>query len=445
MEVHTLITGYIGSVNSVVFSPDGTKIAAIRDFINSYIVVFDLKTGLRVQDIKVFELPPLGRQWPSFLPTEHTRSPDNMIFSPDSKTIATTSTDGTIRFWDVENGEHLKVFTEGTDGVYSVVFSPDGKRIASANADESIRIWDVESGTVLKVLTAHTDTVRGVAFNPNGDTLASSSEDGTILLWDVFSGTVRRTLTGHKSWVNDVAFSADGSTLASSSSDGTILLWDIALTMLSNTIVSLTPANVEVADVGEQFTLSLSIVGGQNVAGYQATVHYDTTALRYVGSANGDFLPATSFTVPPIIDGNTVEIGAVAYAQEIDEDGTLATITFEVVAVKDSTVRLSNVLLTDRSGVREVPQIAFAEISEPPDIPEDVNDDGVVDITDLTLVASNFGKAGGDAANVNGDGFVNIVDLALIAAAIGNADAAAPALWSINRMICQHGQRSPYG
>ena len=46
-------------------------------------------------------------------------------------------------------------------------------------------------------------------------------------------------------------------------------------------------------------------------------------------------------------------------------------------------------------------------------IAEDVNNDGVINIVDLTLVASNFGKSGTTTADVNGDGVVNIVDLTL--------------------------------
>ena len=62
-------------------------------------------------------------------------------------------------------------------------------------------------------------------------------------------------------------------------------------------------------------------------------------------------------------------------------------------------------------------------------IAEDVNDDGVVNIIDLTLVASNFGTTGQSAADVNGDGVVNIIDLTLVAAAFGNT-ASAPEIWS---------------
>ena len=66
-------------------------------------------------------------------------------------------------------------------------------------------------------------------------------------------------------------------------------------------------------------------------------------------------------------------------------------------------------------------------VQAPPVIPEDVNADGVVNIMDLVLVASNFGEIGQNVADINGDGQVNIADLVLVAGAFGNA-AAAPAL-----------------
>ena len=60
--------------------------------------------------------------------------------------------------------------------------------------------------------------------------------------------------------------------------------------------------------------------------------------------------------------------------------------------------------------------------------PMDVNSDGVVNIRDLVLVASNFGQTGQNRADVNNDGVVNISDLALVASALEEGAAAAPIL-----------------
>ncbi len=194
--------------------------------------------------------------------------------------------------------------------------------------------------------------------------------------------------------------------------------------------VSLMPQTVVSPAIGQQLTFLLNITGGENVAGYQATVEFDASALRYVESANGDYLPAGAFFIPPVVEGNTVMIGGTSLAGENSGDGTLATITFEVVAAKASTVNLSNVLLTDGAGSSATPQVEGAEITEPPQLAEDVNDDGIVNIIDLTFVASHFGKTGQNAADINGDGVVNIIDLTLVAGAFGNTVSAAPEVWS---------------
>ena len=55
---------------------------------------------------------------------------------------------------------------------------------------------------------------------------------------------------------------------------------------------------------------------------------------------------------------------------------------------------------------------------------EDVNRDGVVDITDLVIVARRYGRTGTNAADVNGDEIVNVDDFTLVAAEIDNAPAA---------------------
>lgn len=60
-------------------------------------------------------------------------------------------------------------------------------------------------------------------------------------------------------------------------------------------------------------------------------------------------------------------------------------------------------------------------------LPEDVNNDGVVNIQDLVLVAASLGQTGENVADVNADGMVNIQDLVLVASTLGNA-AAAPSL-----------------
>ena len=114
------------------------------------------------------------------------------------------------------------------DGVKSVTFSPDGKTLASGSSDQTIKIWDLASGRELRTLVGPSSNVTSVAFSPDGKILASGSWDQTIKLWDPISGQELPTLSGHSHAVAAVAFNVDGSIVASGSWDHTIKLWDVS-------------------------------------------------------------------------------------------------------------------------------------------------------------------------------------------------------------------------
>ena len=91
------------------------------------------------------------------------------------------------------------------------------------------------------------------------------------------------------------------------------------------------------------------------------------------------------------------------------------TITLLVIDVHGNITRQKYTLSTDDTLITQNPM--------------DVNNDGVVNIRDLVLVASNFGQTGQNSADVNNDGVVNISDLILVAGALGEDAATAPTLY----------------
>ena len=464
----------------------------------------------------------------------HVRS---VAFSPrDGKMIASGSSDDTIRLWNAKTGALLKILMGHSSSIYSVAFSPDGKTIASGSWDDTIRLWDVNTGEHLK--TINSGNAYSIAFSPDGNTLASGSRDATIRLWDVATGGHLKTLTEHYQSVNSVVFSPDGNTLASGGHDEILRLWD-----LPPTRVTITPNPVVPPAIGEQFTLNIGIVAGSNIFGYGFSVGFDPTVLRFVESANGDYIPG-EFSVEPIVSDNTVTLATTASTAWGNGDGTLATITFEVVEVTESIITLFDVSLSDTAeqlvpsfedsayvepaimpaagvvrltpesinsptigepltfnvdiaggqdfisfqpyfhydtaalkyisytpgdyisnggtgdgtlgtvtfevlnvqntmvdvsgyfvapnGLRFAPTFVSARVIVP--IFGDVNNDGIVNILDLVLVASSFGQSvseAGNPADVNEDGVINIIDLVKVAGAFGD-DAAAPSAWNLN-------------
>ena len=127
-------------------------------------------------------------------------------------------------------------------------------------------------------------------------------------------------------------------------------------------VVSIMPASVTSPAVGEQLVVEIQVAGAENVFGYELTLMFDTTALRYVESANGDYLPG-AFFAPSLKNDNQIAISAAGEAGAT-ASGTLATVTFEVVSRQTSTLTLANVLLSDDLGVASEPHVVNAEISE---------------------------------------------------------------------------------
>ena len=463
------LVGHTDDVNSVSFSPDGTLLASGSD--DDTVKLWDVATHENIATLeghtgRVYSVSfsPDGttlasgswgriKLWDVAMHTNiatlegHTGRVYSVSFSPDGTTLASGSW-GRIKLWDVAMHTNIATLEGHTGRVYSVSFSPDGTTLASGSDDGTVKLWDVVTGEIIAALRTGWG-VLSVSFSPDGTTLASGLLTGGVLLWDVVTGEIIAALrTG---WgVLSVSFSPDGTTLASGASDGTVKLWDVAearqLTSVIPTVtptVSISPSSMQSPAIGEQFTLSLNIANGVNVAGYQATASFDSTALRYVGSANDDYLPADAFFGGPIVKsaqigetssgdpifGRNLTLAVSTHAGVGNGDGTLATLTFEVIDFKASTLTLSQVYLANPHGNRWEATVESGEVTEPPEPAEkifgDINHDSVVNIQDLAIVGSRFGERGQNSADVNGDGLVDVVDLVLVAGAFGG-EAAAP-------------------
>ena len=141
----------------------------------------------------------------------------SVAFSPDDRTVAAGTDDGTVLVWDTANHTRLAALTAGTGNpVYSVAFSPDGRTLAAGTVRGRVLVWDTANHTRLASLSTRNNTaLYSVAFSPDGRTLAAGTDDGTVLVWDTASHTQLAALSaGTGNTVYSVAFSPDGRTLA---------------------------------------------------------------------------------------------------------------------------------------------------------------------------------------------------------------------------------------
>jgi WD40 repeat protein/predicted Ser/Thr protein kinase len=198
------LTGFIGDVNSVSFSPDGKTLAAAGE-------------DQAVRLWNVADHTPAGSL------TGHGDTLFTTAFSPDGKTLAAAGYNNRVELWHTADHTPSRTLRTPSNGVGSLAFSPDGKTLAGAS-DDAVRVWDLASGRATK-LPSGTDNVFTTAYSKHG-TLAIAGTQ-TVRFWK--SGKTQAiTLTKVKSTVNVMAFSTDGVTLACGGADGKVRLWSTA-------------------------------------------------------------------------------------------------------------------------------------------------------------------------------------------------------------------------
>ena len=259
------------SDRAVAFSPDG-QLFAVASGIGVWL--YDATTARELA-----------------LLTGHSNRSISVSFSPDSRTLASGSGDGTVKLWDVATRQTIATLTGHTDFVTSVAFSPDGTTLAVAGArDRTVELWDVATRQTIATLTGHTDHVTSVAFSPDSRTLASGSWDRTVVLWNVATRRTIVTLTGHTDHVTSVAFSRDSRILASGSWDRTVKLWNVAT---RRTIATLTEQKNNVTSV------AFSRDGRTLASGsWEEVKLWDVTTRQNIATLTGhtDFVTSVAFS-----------------------------------------------------------------------------------------------------------------------------------------------------
>jgi WD40 repeat protein/serine/threonine protein kinase len=211
-ELFTL-KGHARSVNSVLFSPDGKRLAS--GSMDATVKVWNAETGQ-----ELLTLPGhTDYNWPP------------MAYSPDGRRLA-VGCDNTVQLWDAQTGQELATLKRLNGYARCLAITEDGRCLAgtsssywAATATATVRKWDTQKdreGLTFKVGSGHIDLL---AYSPDGTRLGVVTDDGAKVL-DAKTGKETVALKGHSEGVSRLAFSPDGKRLATSSSDETVKVWD---------------------------------------------------------------------------------------------------------------------------------------------------------------------------------------------------------------------------
>ncbi|HKV40692.1 MAG TPA: PQQ-binding-like beta-propeller repeat protein [Blastocatellia bacterium] len=143
---------------------------------------------------------------------------------PGGRIVLTSGYDGAVAFFDLDK-ETVELLGYHKHLVNRITINQEGTRAASSSSDYSIRIWNIETRELERILLGHTDDVEDFAF-VDARTGVSASRDHRVIVWDLETGAIARILEGHEKDVLSVAYSAGR--IYSSGDDMTLRQWDLS-------------------------------------------------------------------------------------------------------------------------------------------------------------------------------------------------------------------------
>lgn len=268
--------------NEVVFSPDGSKIAAIQErssFGRGFelgIVIGETNTGkhaedwpfhksqtlhfacqglayspdgkflagrfygLREEELFVYS-PVSSRVWLLDAATgKRVRTfgaddvpIDGFAFQPGTGRLATFAKDGVLRFWDVTTGKDINSFkvSKGGKAIRALRFSADGARCALlTDRGRFLTVLDTKEGHVIRRIEGkESPWWVALALSADGGTVACARlhDEACVRVWDVASGVERLADAGHRAAATRLSLSSDERTLRSEDATGRRIHWDL--------------------------------------------------------------------------------------------------------------------------------------------------------------------------------------------------------------------------
>ena len=185
-------------VTSVAFSPDGNTLVTAG-----------------YQSVKFWNVS----DWTETATLQHDNWVWTVAFSRDGRYLATDDGEGTtVKVWDIQRKQIAATLEGHTSDINFVKFSPDRRTLASTSWGGEIKLWSVSNWEPLGTLHAK---VAAIDFSPDGKVLVSAGL-GEVVLWSVDIGEKIVRLPGHTGWIRGVAFSSDGTSLASGGEGGKV-------------------------------------------------------------------------------------------------------------------------------------------------------------------------------------------------------------------------------
>jgi hypothetical protein len=215
----------IGDPKQAVYSFRGADVYAYLSAADSAVTKATLATNWRSDQGLIdaldalFDGAQLGHEGIVHRPVraaEPNREP-RLVDAPATAPLRLRDREGSTTIWNTETGARIGVVRH-PGAVYSANFSPDGRSLITTSADHTARIWTVPRGRLLHELRGHNAIVYDAMFSRNGRLVVTVGDSTRV--WDAATGSPLSVLHMHAANINAVDVSRNG-LIATASDDRT--------------------------------------------------------------------------------------------------------------------------------------------------------------------------------------------------------------------------------
>jgi WD40 repeat protein len=118
----------------------------------------------------------------------------SVVYHPDFSQIVTVGTDRRISYWEIFDGETLRVMEGVPEGfeLSTISISKSGSHFVVGGSDTLVKLYDYELGELVGIGRGHSTGITASVISPNQEFIVTGGSDGSLFFWQLSGELVHK-------------------------------------------------------------------------------------------------------------------------------------------------------------------------------------------------------------------------------------------------------------